>query len=157
MKTELNDFQKAHDDLRHGRILRNDDFDGENIKAIRKSMGYTQVEFALYLNVGIDTVRSWESGRRRPGDDACTQLRSASQTASLNTFAAADIVKLRQKLMLSEEQFAQRYGFDPVTIRMWEKGMSDPDPVASQWLRMISADPAAALKLARKARTLEFA
>lgn len=36
------------------------------IRAAREAVGETQAQFADRLGVSLDTVRSWEQGRRRP-------------------------------------------------------------------------------------------
>lgn len=41
------------------------------IQAIRDELGISQEQFALQLWVGVDSVRSWETGRRQPGGSAC--------------------------------------------------------------------------------------
>jgi DNA-binding transcriptional regulator YiaG len=38
----------------------------EEIRAIRGSLGLSQAGFADFLGAGLDTVRSWELGRREP-------------------------------------------------------------------------------------------
>lgn len=38
----------------------------EQIKQARQSMGLTQAEMAEKMGVGIDAVKQWESGRRKP-------------------------------------------------------------------------------------------
>ena len=41
----------------------------DNIKTLRKKMGFTQVELAERLNVSQSTITSWENGTRRPDLD----------------------------------------------------------------------------------------
>ena len=38
----------------------------ERIKEKRKKRGFTQKDLAEKLYISIDTIKSWESGRRRP-------------------------------------------------------------------------------------------
>lgn len=52
-----------------------------------------------------------------------------------------DVRKLRQRLRLSREQFAARYGLEVETIRNWETGKREPDTTARSYLRVISNDP----------------
>lgn len=49
-------------------------YDANEIKAIRKSTGFTQVVFAQYMGVSVKTVEAWESGRNHPEGAACRLL-----------------------------------------------------------------------------------
>ena len=51
-----------------------DAFTPEEIKAIRKGTGMTQVLFARYLGVSVKTVEAWEAGRNHPEGAACRLL-----------------------------------------------------------------------------------
>jgi putative transcriptional regulator len=42
------------------------EFDGPAIRDVRERYGMSQALFAGFLCVSIDTVRSWEQGRRKP-------------------------------------------------------------------------------------------
>lgn len=46
-------------------------------RAIRRSLGLTQVEFAALLNVPVTTIQGYEQGRRAPDAPARTLLRVA--------------------------------------------------------------------------------
>ena len=50
----------------------------EEIKAVRKSLGMTQVSFAILIGVSKKTVESWEVGRYAP-DGAARRLISVLQ------------------------------------------------------------------------------
>ena len=39
----------------------------DKIKSIRVGLDMTQAEFAQYVGVSVNTVKSWETGRRSPG------------------------------------------------------------------------------------------
>jgi len=45
-----------------------------DIKKIRLSLGYTQTQFAILLNVPSVTAKSWEVGRRKPSGAALRLL-----------------------------------------------------------------------------------
>jgi putative transcriptional regulator len=55
---------------------------------------------------------------------------------------APDVRALRERLGLTREQFAQRYGLEVETLRNWETGRRDPDTTARSYLRAIANDPA---------------
>ena len=48
-------------------------YTGESIKSIRLQMGCSQPVFAAVLSTSVDTIRSWEQGRREP-DGASRRL-----------------------------------------------------------------------------------
>jgi putative transcriptional regulator len=49
-------------------------FRSEEIRAIRKNTGMTQVLFAKYMGVSVKTVEAWEAGRNHPEGTACRLL-----------------------------------------------------------------------------------
>jgi len=49
-------------------------YEASEIKAIRKSTGFTQVVFAQYMGVSVKTVEAWEAGRNHPEGAACRLL-----------------------------------------------------------------------------------
>lgn len=51
----------------------------EEIKAIRKSTGFTQAIFAKYMGVSVKTVEAWEAGRNHPEGTACRLLALTKQ------------------------------------------------------------------------------
>ena len=54
---------------------------------------------------------------------------------------AMDVRALRERLGLTREQFAARYGLEVETVRNWEMGRWEPDTTARSYLRAISNDP----------------
>ncbi|MGL5397820.1 MAG: helix-turn-helix domain-containing protein [Shewanella sp.] len=46
----------------------------EQIKQARKSLGLTQAEMAEKVGVGIDAIKQWESGRRKPRGPAIKMI-----------------------------------------------------------------------------------
>ena len=50
---------------------------------------------------------------------------------------------MRRKLKLSQNQFAQRFGFTAARIRDWEQGRSRPDGAIRAYLTVIEKDPQA--------------
>lgn len=47
----------------------------KDITALRRFVGMTQEEFARAMGISIDTVRTWERGRRRPRGAAVALIR----------------------------------------------------------------------------------
>ncbi|HEX5480694.1 MAG TPA: type II toxin-antitoxin system MqsA family antitoxin [Dehalococcoidia bacterium] len=52
---------------------------GEDIVALRRFIGLTQVEFARAMGISVHTVRNWEQGRRQPEGPAIALLRIAAR------------------------------------------------------------------------------
>jgi putative transcriptional regulator len=54
-----------------------------------------------------------------------------------------DVRKVRQKMGLSQVQFALKFGFPPATLRNWEQGRSRPDAPTRVLLAVIAEHPEA--------------
>ena len=54
-----------------------------------------------------------------------------------------DVKSLRRRLGLSQEEFAQRYGFTCARVRDWEQGRSKPDGAVRAYLIVIDREPEA--------------
>jgi DNA-binding transcriptional regulator YiaG len=52
-----------------------------------------------------------------------------------------DVRTIREKLGLSQEEFAHRFGLDLSTVRNWEQRRSRPDTAARVLLRTIEKEP----------------
>jgi putative transcriptional regulator len=50
---------------------------GDDVAAIRRFVGLTQVRFAQALGISVSTLRNWEQGRRSPEGAAIALLRIA--------------------------------------------------------------------------------
>ena len=51
-----------------------------------------------------------------------------------------DVKALRQKLGLTQEQFAVKLGTTAITIRRWEKGYTKPNGMAQRLLEEVSRE-----------------
>jgi DNA-binding transcriptional regulator YiaG len=52
---------------------------GEDIAALRRFVGLTQVQFALAMGISVHTLRNWEQSRRHPEGPAMALLRIAAR------------------------------------------------------------------------------
>ncbi len=52
---------------------------GEDVAALRRFVGLTQVQFALAMGISVHTLRNWEQGRRHPKGPAIALLRIAAR------------------------------------------------------------------------------
>ncbi len=59
---------------------------------------------------------------------------------------AVDVSHLRQRLSLTQEQFAARFGFSVATLRHWERGDRSPSGASLVLLNVIDRNPKAVLQ-----------
>ena len=69
-------------------------------------------------------------------------LRTAGLRATKIATGAVDVRVLRECLGLTQEQFSLRYNLSIDSVQAWEAGRQ-PDRAASNYLRVIAADPGA--------------
>lgn len=67
--------------------------------------------------------------------------RTGIAAAPVNPDIHVDVRELRQRLGLTREQFAMRYGLEVETMRNWETGRRELDAAARSYLRAIANDP----------------
>ena len=60
-----------------------------------------------------------------------------------------DVSGLRQRLRLTQEQFAARFGFSVATLRHWERGDRAPSGASLVLLNVIDRNPSAVLEALR--------
>ena len=98
------------------------------IRAIRARHAATQPRFAALLNVSLDTVKSWETGRMQPGPENVAKLRHLAEEKPIRVRRAVET--LRETAILFELDGAhgmaaqlrriadnhERTGNDPVQI-----------------------------------------
>jgi putative transcriptional regulator len=66
--------------------------------------------------------------------------------ATVIDVAALDVGVIRNKVGLSQDDFASAFGVSVGTLRNWEQGRNRPDGPARALLTVIDRDPAAVLK-----------
>lgn len=62
-------------------------------------------------------------------------------SAPVESPKATNVRLLRERLGLTREQFALRFGLEIETVRNWEIGRREPDTTARSYLRVIENDP----------------
>ena len=72
---------------------------------------------------------------------AAELARAGISAAAVDPSPPLDVRDLRERLGLTREQFATRYGLEIETVRNWETGRREPDTTARSYLRAISNDP----------------
>ena len=88
---------------------------GENIKAIRKSIGLSQEELAIKLNVVRQTISKWEKGLSVPDSDMLISISEVFETSVSNLLGETiieskvdDVKVISEKLEVINLQLAQR-------------------------------------------------
>ena len=52
---------------------------GEDVAALRRFVGLSQLQFAQAMGISVHTLRNWEQGRRKPDGPAIGLLRIAAR------------------------------------------------------------------------------
>lgn len=80
---------------------------------------------------------------RRGLTQALAYAKQEARTADYRVHIAADIdVKaIREKLALTQTQFAARFGFSVNTLRHWEQGKRQPEGPTRAYLTVIARTP----------------
>jgi DNA-binding transcriptional regulator YiaG len=63
----------------HRRLIAGDIRSGEDVAALRRFVGLSQVRFAEAMGISVATLRNWEQGRRFPEGPAIALLRIAAR------------------------------------------------------------------------------
>ena len=61
------------------RLMRGRIESGNDVVALRRFVGLTQIQFAAAVGISVHTLRNWEQNRRRPEGPALALLRIAAR------------------------------------------------------------------------------
>lgn len=75
-------------------------------------------------------------------DTLAAELATAGVTVTRILRDEIDVRAIRERLDLTQEQFALHYGLELDAVRNWEHGRRKPDTAAQSYLRAIGNDPA---------------
>jgi DNA-binding transcriptional regulator YiaG len=73
--------------------------------------------------------------------DVATTFASLNVAARVLTRPHVDVRAVRDRLGLSQAEFALRFGFELDTIQNWEQGRNKPDTAAQLLLKIIATRP----------------
>ena len=73
------DLKSAISARQRRRLMRGEFETGEDVVALRRFVGLSQVQFAKALGISVHTLRNWEQGRRHPEGPALALLRIAAR------------------------------------------------------------------------------
>jgi putative transcriptional regulator len=78
--------------------------------------------------------------------EAITHARGEKIAAKVYQPVPVNVAGLRQRMGLTQEQFAARFGFSVATLRHWERGDRNPQGAALVLLNVIERDPNAVMR-----------
>jgi len=78
--------------------------------------------------------------------EAITHARGGKVAAKVYQPVPVNVAGLRQRMGLTQEQFAARFGFSVATLRHWERGDRNPQGAALVLLNVIERDPSAVMR-----------
>ncbi len=78
--------------------------------------------------------------------EAITHARGGKVAAKVYQPVPVNVAGLRQRMGLTQEQFAARFGFSVATLRHWERGDRNPQGAALVLLNVIERDPNAVMR-----------
>lgn len=83
------------------------------------------------LLAGVEDIKAIEAGTADP------------KTYRVHVPAEIDVKAIRARTGLSQDKFANRFGFNAATLRDWEQGRRQPEPTARVLLTVIDREPEA--------------
>ncbi len=83
---------------------------------------------------GIQEIKKWQQGKKK------------LKVTRMSLPGASDVVKIREKFKLDQEDFADLIGVSVKTIQNWEQKHREPQGAARSLLRIADKAPAAVLK-----------
>ncbi len=95
-------------------------------------------------NAGSRILRSVRSARSYARDEA-------TEGFVTHVPEGVDVKTIRERLGLSQDAFAERFGLSPAAIRDWEQHRRQPDPAARVLLLVIAHDPDAVVNALQRA------
>jgi DNA-binding transcriptional regulator YiaG len=69
------------------------------------------------------------------------ELDAAGVKATMFDHSAVDVKAIRQRLGMTQEVFALRYGLDLAALQNWEQGRQPPDTATTSYFRAIAKRP----------------
>lgn len=83
---------------------------------------------------GIQEIKEWQQGKKK------------LKVTRYDLPEARDVARIRKKLNLDQEDFADLMGVSVRTLQNWEQNRREPQGAAKSLLRVAEKDPGAVLK-----------
>ncbi len=93
----------------------------------------------------LEDVLAYEAGRQRGGRATPVKV------------GDVNVKVIREGLRLSQEAFAERFGFPLATVKNWEQGRREPEEAAKTLLRLIESQPKLVEKHVRRGKVMQAA
>jgi putative transcriptional regulator len=90
------------------------------------------------IKAGLDDAKAYLEGS---AEKSCYRIHVPNRV---------DVKKIRARLGLSQESFAQTYGFALSAVRDWEQGRRQPDRSARILLKVVEKEPEAVTRALAK-------
>jgi putative transcriptional regulator len=91
------------------------------------------------IKAGLDDAKAYLDGS------------ASKQAFRIHVPARVNVKKIRTRLGLSQESFAQTYGFALSAVRDWEQGRRQPERSARILLKVVEKEPEAVTRALAKA------
>ena len=103
----------------------------EDIRAVRRKLGYSQTEFGALFTVSQPAVACWERGTKKPQGRHAQRLAELVREHLRNgvpVFSPANLMVLRRQLNQTQRDFGRPFGVSRQTVANWEDGRRKPHP-----------------------------
>ncbi len=103
----------------------------EDIRAVRRRLGYSQTEFGALFRVSQPAIAGWERGTKKPQGRRAQRLAELTREClrdGVPVFTPANLVTLRRHLNETQRDFGKRFGVSRQTVANWEDGARKPHP-----------------------------
>ena len=123
----------------------------ERIRAYRKKLGLTQEQFASLLGTSQEIISGWETGRQNPcgmsqkfltllaSKDIKKDIEKIKSKEQKESSLSGDTIRaFREKISLSQSEFASRLGRDDSTVSYWESKKMNPSKKSLQALKKLA-------------------
>jgi putative transcriptional regulator len=94
---------------------------------------------------GVQEMKAHMAGQAVEGIHVTTLNRGDDATAQAVTTTAASVSLIRQSAQLTQDQFARLIGVNLRTLQNWEQSRTQPTGPAKALLKIVSANPRAAV------------
>lgn len=106
------------------------------IKEIRNRFGFTQTQFGEMLGVTLRSVQRWESGEHIiPEPTARLLAQKLKELETEGGMTGTEIKEIREKLSLTQPQFAEFLGVGLSSVTKWESGVNKMSESVQMLLR----------------------
>ena len=129
------------------------EWDKDKIRAFRKRLSLTQYQFAELLGTSRVLISNWETGKQSPcgmSQKFLTLLavkdikrdieEIKSKEQEFGEISGEKILAFREKLSLSQTEFAERLGRNHSTVSYWERGEKSPGKKSQSWIRKLAKE-----------------